>query len=138
MGTSPLPIRRIFLGAALLATIALVGGAKSEADQNTGAEVKPVAMEKLPNVPGKSLTAVVVTYAPGEDRASITMPAACLPMFCLARSDRRTRPPDPAKSTRRARASSSRPVASIWSARTQARLSRRACWPSSLPMTAQT
>ncbi len=65
MGTSPLPIRRIFLGAALLATIALVAGAKSEAHQDTDAEVKPVAMEKLPNVPGKSLTAVVVTYAPG-------------------------------------------------------------------------
>jgi quercetin dioxygenase-like cupin family protein len=30
-----------------------------------GDRVKPVVSEKLPNVPGKSLTAVVVTYAPG-------------------------------------------------------------------------
>jgi hypothetical protein len=27
--------------------------------------VRPVATEKLPNVPGKSITAVVVNYAPG-------------------------------------------------------------------------
>jgi quercetin dioxygenase-like cupin family protein len=30
-----------------------------------GDQVKPVRAEKLPNVPGKSLTAVVVNYAPG-------------------------------------------------------------------------
>jgi quercetin dioxygenase-like cupin family protein len=35
------------------------------ADQTTGALVKPVLAEKLPNVPGKSLTAVLVNYAPG-------------------------------------------------------------------------
>jgi quercetin dioxygenase-like cupin family protein len=30
-----------------------------------GAQVKQVRVEKLPNVPGKSITAVVVNYAPG-------------------------------------------------------------------------
>jgi quercetin dioxygenase-like cupin family protein len=35
------------------------------ADADPGASVKPVAMDKLPNVPGKSISAVVVTYAPG-------------------------------------------------------------------------
>jgi quercetin dioxygenase-like cupin family protein len=33
--------------------------------QAEGDQVKPVRAEKLPNVPGKSLTAVVVNYAPG-------------------------------------------------------------------------
>ena len=53
---------------ALATTIALVvsvnpclcPSAYAEGDQ-----VKAVLSEKLPNVPGKSLTAVVVTYAPG-------------------------------------------------------------------------
>jgi len=33
--------------------------------QEAGAQVKPVRAEKLPNVPGKTLTAVTVSYAPG-------------------------------------------------------------------------
>jgi quercetin dioxygenase-like cupin family protein len=40
-------------------------GPRLEAGQDAGATVKPVAAEKLPNVPGKSVTAVVVSYAPG-------------------------------------------------------------------------
>jgi quercetin dioxygenase-like cupin family protein len=35
-----------------------------------GGQVKPVLSEKLPNVPGKSLTAVVVNYAPGTKSLS--------------------------------------------------------------------
>jgi quercetin dioxygenase-like cupin family protein len=41
-------------------TACLCPSARAEADQ-----VKAVLSEKLPNVPGKSLTAVVVNYAPG-------------------------------------------------------------------------
>lgn len=33
--------------------------------QAAGDQVRPVRAEKLPNAPGKSLTAVVVNYAPG-------------------------------------------------------------------------
>src|SRR5262249_11350863 len=33
--------------------------------QDAGATIRPVAAEKLPNVPGKTVTAVVVSYAPG-------------------------------------------------------------------------
>jgi quercetin dioxygenase-like cupin family protein len=33
--------------------------------QAAGDDVRPVATEKLPNVPGKSITAIVVNYAPG-------------------------------------------------------------------------
>jgi hypothetical protein len=37
------------------------------ADENLGAQVKSVLAEKLPNVPGKSLTAVLVSYPPGGE-----------------------------------------------------------------------
>jgi len=48
-------------GLAMIASTALVSGvAHAEGDQ-----VKPVRAEKLPNVPGKTITAVVVNYAPG-------------------------------------------------------------------------
>jgi quercetin dioxygenase-like cupin family protein len=51
---------------ALLAVAACYGPlAHAEGDQ-----VKPVRAEKLPNVPGKSITAVVVNYAPGGKSAS--------------------------------------------------------------------
>jgi len=58
--------RRFLTAAAFLAAGSLPGGTSSPAaGQDTGAEVKPVAAEKLPNAPGKSITAVVVSYAPG-------------------------------------------------------------------------
>jgi quercetin dioxygenase-like cupin family protein len=55
-----------------LAAIALLGLAVSSASPAgaEGDQVKPVRAEKLPNVPGKSLTAVVVNYAPGGKSAS--------------------------------------------------------------------
>jgi quercetin dioxygenase-like cupin family protein len=39
------------------------------ADEHLGAQVKSVLTEKLPNVPGKSLTAVLVSYPPGGKSA---------------------------------------------------------------------
>src|SRR6266567_7294743 len=50
-----------------LAAIAMLASAVSFCPQARaeGDQVRPVAAEKLPNVPGKSLTAVVVNYAPG-------------------------------------------------------------------------
>ena len=51
--------------AVLLAGTLFVGPALRAADERTGVEVKPVLTEKLPNVPGKSITSVLVTYAPG-------------------------------------------------------------------------
>jgi quercetin dioxygenase-like cupin family protein len=35
------------------------------ADADAGAQVRPVLAQTLPNAPGKSLTAIVVSYAPG-------------------------------------------------------------------------
>jgi quercetin dioxygenase-like cupin family protein len=52
--------------AAIIALAAFAGG-PARADDPV---VKPVLSEKLPNVPGKNLTAVVVNYAPGDKSAS--------------------------------------------------------------------
>ncbi|HEY6334330.1 MAG TPA: cupin domain-containing protein [Alphaproteobacteria bacterium] len=58
--------RWIASGAILLvASVLSVALAVRVTGQDTGAMVKPVFVQMLPNVPGKSLTAVVVTYAPG-------------------------------------------------------------------------
>jgi quercetin dioxygenase-like cupin family protein len=55
--------------AAAMAVVALaIAGAP--AVHAEGDKVAPVRSEKLPNVPGKSLTAVVVNYAPGGKSAS--------------------------------------------------------------------
>lgn len=52
-------------GAALLLASVLWAGTPSRAaGEEVGVEVKPVRVEKLPNVPGQTVTAVVVTYAP--------------------------------------------------------------------------
>jgi quercetin dioxygenase-like cupin family protein len=53
------------IAAFLAAGALLAGSACLAAGEDAGAAVKPVAAEKLPNVPGKTLTAVVVSYAPG-------------------------------------------------------------------------
>jgi len=50
----------------LLASVLLAGTTSRVAGEEVGGEVKPVRVEKLPNVQGKALTAVVVTYAPGS------------------------------------------------------------------------
>jgi quercetin dioxygenase-like cupin family protein len=53
-------------GAVLLAASTLLAGPVARAaGSDAGAKVTPVIAEKLPNVPGKTLTAVVVAYAPG-------------------------------------------------------------------------
>lgn len=64
-------IRRMKVGHALAIAVCVAGaglelGPRSQAaGENAGADVKPVFGQKLPNVPGQSLTAVVVNYAPG-------------------------------------------------------------------------
>jgi len=61
--------RRRRLGAAEVVLLAalptLAGLPMTAAGADPDAQVKPVMAQKLPNVPGKNLTAVVVTYAPG-------------------------------------------------------------------------
>ena len=56
------------IGAMLLAlSVALPAAAGSEGD--IGETDKLLATEKLPDVPGKSMTAILVTYAPGGKSA---------------------------------------------------------------------
>jgi quercetin dioxygenase-like cupin family protein len=58
------------IAASLLVGALLWGGFSSRAaNHDSGAAVKTVFSGKLPNVPGKSLTAVVVSYTPGEKSA---------------------------------------------------------------------
>jgi quercetin dioxygenase-like cupin family protein len=56
-------------GLATVALLALVAGGAPGAHAED-AKVTPVRSEKLPNVPGKSVTTVLVTYAPGGKSAS--------------------------------------------------------------------
>ena len=58
-------MRRVAAMAAVALAIAGAHAAQAEGDK-----VTPVRSEKLPNVPGKSVTAVVVNYAPGGKSAS--------------------------------------------------------------------
>lgn len=51
--------------AALLAGALILAAPVRTASADDAAKVKPVASEKLANVPGKSITAVVVSYEPG-------------------------------------------------------------------------
>jgi hypothetical protein len=108
----------------------------ARAGEEVGGEVKPVRVEKLPNVLGKTLTAVVVTYAPGGKSAPISMPDAALPTCSRVRFAPRIPRPGRPGSIRPARASSSHPVVSISSAGMPAPRSRPACWQSLSPMMA--
>ena len=56
---------KLAVAASLMAGALLIGPASRAAGEDAGAQVKPVLAQTLPNVPGKSLTAVVVSYAPG-------------------------------------------------------------------------
>jgi quercetin dioxygenase-like cupin family protein len=58
-------LRRALAGAALAALLAL----PARADV-AGASVRPAFAHELPNVPGKKITGVVVTYAPGAKSAA--------------------------------------------------------------------
>jgi len=53
-------------GAVMLAAGALLAGPiVPAAGDEAGAQIKPVAAEQLPNVPGKTISAILVSYAPG-------------------------------------------------------------------------
>lgn len=66
MTTSFIWIRRAAWTAALVVVgLVLHRPLSQAADEDPGAKARPVFAQKLPNVPGKTLTAVVVSYAPG-------------------------------------------------------------------------
>src|SRR6516165_1832627 len=62
--------RKVLVAAAVLTAAApFAATAASAAGGDTSETVKPVATHDLPNLPGKRLTAIVVTYAPGAKAA---------------------------------------------------------------------
>lgn len=52
-------------GAALLAALALPAIASAHSPRPGGETVKPIFRQAIPNIPGKSLVSVEVTYKPG-------------------------------------------------------------------------
>jgi hypothetical protein len=72
-----------------------------------------VMSQKLPDVPGKTLTALLVQYEPGGKTPKHHHLGSVMALSFQARSDRRTPPPDLRASTTRAKPSTSRPAASI-------------------------
>jgi quercetin dioxygenase-like cupin family protein len=67
MHTSCTKIQWTVVGAAWLLASALLAGTPSRtAGAEVGVEVAPVRVEQLLHVPGQTLTAVVVTYAPAD------------------------------------------------------------------------
>jgi quercetin dioxygenase-like cupin family protein len=59
-------MKRWLVGASVLALgLAMLTAARSETEQSQSGTVKVVSSEKLPNVPGKSVTAILVSYPPG-------------------------------------------------------------------------
>jgi quercetin dioxygenase-like cupin family protein len=61
--------RQVLVAAAVLTAAAPFAATAASAAGGDGETVKPVASHDLPNLPGKRLTAVVVTYAPGAKSA---------------------------------------------------------------------
>jgi quercetin dioxygenase-like cupin family protein len=60
---SPRP--RSAIAALLVGSAVLAAAIAPAASEGTGDKVTPVFSNKLPNVPGQSLTAILVTYEPG-------------------------------------------------------------------------
>jgi hypothetical protein len=61
--------RQVLVAAAVLTAAAPFAATAASAAGGDGETVKPVASHDLPNLPGKRLTAVVVSYAPGAKSA---------------------------------------------------------------------
>jgi len=122
MNTSFRKIQWIVASVALALAGALVAGFRVDSAE-VGAQVKQVRTEKLANVPGKSITAIV--------------PEASSLMYSRGRSAPKTPRPDRSKSTRPTKASLSRLEVGISSVRMRAQRSRRACSLYLSPMTAR-
>jgi hypothetical protein len=118
-------------------TAAAPFAAASAAGGDAGETVKPVAAHELPNLLGKQLIAVVVTYAPGGKSARHHHAGSVWAYVLSGAIRSQNSATGPAKCIGQARASSSRRAASMPLARTPARPSRQACLPSTSPNTAR-
>jgi hypothetical protein len=98
------------------------GGAASIGE---GATEKQILSEKLPNVPGKTLTVIEVDYRPGGFSAPHRHPASGLVFAYVLSGTVRSQIESPSASTAPARAGPSRPIPTTSSAPMRARPSRR-------------
>ena len=64
MRSSPTSMRRSGLTLSLIAAVTASSWAPLAAEEMPGVKIEPVFRTELPNVPGKRLTAIVVSYAP--------------------------------------------------------------------------
>jgi hypothetical protein len=104
----------IFTGAiAVLLAGALLARPLSGAAADQAELAKPVFAEKLSNVPGKTLTEIVVTYASGARSAKHHQAGSGFPYVPRATSALRTQRVDRRESITRARRSLSLPRAGI-------------------------
>ena len=102
-----------------------------------GDRVTPVFAKRLPNVPGKNLTAVVVFYPPGGKSVSHHHAGSVLAYVLSGAIRSQNSATVPSRFSGSVRPSSSHPEAPTSSARMQAILSRLACSRCSWPITAQ-
>jgi uncharacterized RmlC-like cupin family protein len=105
---------RVLSVAAFMTATVLLAGAGGLAAADAGADVKQVLAEKLPNVPGKSITAVVVNYAPGGKSGKHHHAGSVFAYVLSGAIRSENSATGPRGSTARAKASSSPLAASIW------------------------
>ena len=98
MTSAPRKIQWIAAIALLTARAFLAGGTLGAKGQEVGVEVKPVRVEKLTNTPGKALTVVTVTYAPGGKSGAHQHAGRVRAYGSRARSAQRTPRPDRSRS----------------------------------------
>ena len=94
--------------------------------------VTTVSCEKLPDMPGKSVTTAIVNFPPNAYTPRHRHPGS-VSAFVLQGTLRSQLEGSPAGTYTRDRPGSSRPVLSICSPKTPARRSRRRCWRPSSP-----
>src|SRR5712691_11853039 len=123
-------------GAAVLLASALVAGTPSRAAvEEVGVEVKSVRVEQLLNIPGKTLTAVVVTYAPAG-KSGAHQHAGSVYAYVLSGAVRsENSATGPVKVYTAGESFFEPPGSTHSSAKMQAPRSRPACWPCSSPTT---
>jgi hypothetical protein len=99
--------------------------------------VTPVRAEKLANVPGKTMTVVIVSYAPGG-KSSMHHHAGSVFAYVLTGAIRsENSATDRLRSTKLARVFSSHPAANMSSVKMRVQLNQPACSSFSSPRTAR-
>ncbi len=98
--------------------------------------VQTAFSQKLPNVPGKTLTGIHVTYPPGGKSSSHAHAGSVYAYVLSGKVRSENSVTGPVRVYSAGKGSSSRPAACIPSAKTPATRSRPRCLPYSWPMTA--